>query len=203
MVEENKGEGNGTSTKEVTYSLDKDGALVAKGADGEVRYVKESDLLAVKGSRETAEQRVKELEEAASTGGAETKTELESTRQKLLQAEAKAESLETKIAAATAGSVEAERLKTELETAKRSGENLSNQVLELQRTLIMATYGVPKATVEAKTKEQLEAYADALSAVTGKQLGNYAAGGGSSGGDFEGKRGLELARQAYESSNAK
>lgn len=182
----------------VTYTVDKDGALVAKGAGGETRYVKESDLLAVKGSKESLDAKVKELE-AKATGGAESKAELETARQKALQAEAKVSSLEEKIAAGTATAAERDSLKQQLAAAKSSGEGLNTKLLELQRTLIVGTYGVPAATVEKKSLAELEVYAQALADVTGKKLGNYAAGGGGGGApDLSGKSPMELARMAYE-----
>lgn len=193
-------EGNDT----LTGSVDKDGTLVVKDAAGaETRYTKESDLLALKGSRETAEAKIKELEAAQATGGAELKTELETVRQGKLQAEAKISGLEGEIAKGTATAAELATAKAELETAKTSGEGLGNKLLELQRTLIISTYGVPVATVEKKTLQELEVYAEALAAVTGKALGNYAAGGGGGGTNLDGKTPMELARIAYETSSAK
>ncbi len=187
----------------VTYTVDKDGTIVAKDKEGkETRFVKESDLLAVKGSKETLESQLKDAQ-AKATGGAELKTELESTRQAKLQAEAKVSTLTDQLAAATTGSAEATVLKQQLEAAKRSGEALNAEVLEVQRTLILATYGVPKVTVEKKNLAELKVYAEALAAVTGKALGNYAAGGGGGSSDFKGKSPIELARMAYENSNIK
>ena len=183
----------------LTGSVDKDGTLVVKGADGvETRYTKESHLLALKGSKESAEAKVKELEAAQATGGTVAAAELESTRQGKLQAEARISSLEEQIAKGTATTAELATAKAELETAKKSGEELGNKFLELQRTLIVSSYGVPKATVEGKTQEQLASYAEALAAVTGKALGNYAAGGGGGGTDLSGKSPMELAVIAYE-----
>ncbi len=193
----------GNNTVKATYTVDKDGTLVVTGEDKSItRYVKESDLLAVKGGKETAEAKAKELE-AKVTGGAAIQAELETVRQAKLQAEAKVSTLTDQLAAATTGSAEATVLKQQLEVAKRSGEALNAEVLEVQRTLILATYGVPKVTVEKKNLAELRVYAEALAAVTGKALGNYAAGGGGSSSDFKGKSPLELARMAYENSNTK
>lgn len=197
------GENNGNGdNKEVTYTLSEDGSLVAKEGESEVRYVKESDLLAVKGSKEAAEQRVKDLESKSSSGDS-AKAELESTRQKQLQAEARVSSLEEQIAAGSATAAERDKLKADLETAKNSSEELSKEFLELQRTLIVGTYGVPRATVDSKDKEALKLYAEALADVTGKKMGNYAAGGGGAGADLSGKSPMELARIAYDSGNKK
>ena len=181
-----------------TFTSNEDGTISIKDTDGkEVRYAKESDLLAVKGSREAAEDRAKELE-ASSKDGEKAVEQLESTRQELLRAEAEKERLQGIVDSGTATAAELEQAKADLETAKKSGEELSKGLLELQRTMIVSTYGVPKATVEEKSSEELKVYAQALADVTGKQLGNYAAGGGSGGGDLSGKSPLELAIMAYE-----
>jgi len=190
-------EGN---TDSLTGSISEDGALVVKSGEAEVRYVKESDLLALKGSKESIEQQLKELQ---ASGGA-SQTELEAIRQEKLRAEASIASLEEKVQAGSASVAEAEKLKTELEAAKTSGEGLGTKLLELQRTLIVNTYGVPRATVDSKdTIEKLEVYAEALASVTGKPLGNYAAGGAGGGGNLQGKSPMELAALAYESSDKK
>ena len=181
-----------------TFTKADDGALVVKDDKGtDVRYVPETDLLAVKGSKESAEQKAKEAE-AKVADGETAKAELETTRQGKLQAEAKISSLEEQIAKGTGTAAELEQANKDLETAKTSGEELSNKLLELQRTLIVATYNIPIATIEKKTLAELEVFAEALEATTGTKLGNYAAGGGGGGGDLSGKTPMELARMAYE-----
>ncbi len=184
---------------EVTYTSNQDGTMTVKDAAGvEVRFAKEDDLLAVKGSKETAEAKVKELESAQTTGNEAAKTEAETLRQGKLQAEAKVTGLEEKIAAGTATAAELTTMTADLVTAKKTGEEQGTKLLELQKTLIVGTFKVPVATVENKTLEQLEVYAEALTAVTGTKLGNYAAGGGGGGTDLSGKNPTELAKIAYE-----
>ena len=164
-----------------TFTVDeKDGALILKDEKGvEQRYVKESDLLAVKGSREGIEKTSREAEATykAAVKVAEDKAETE--RQRVLQAEARVSSLEEKIAKGEGSAAELAQAKQRLEAAKRSGEELGNRFLELRRNVIVATYGVPRETVEKKSLEELEVYEEALRAVMGaRKIGNFAIAGG-------------------------
>lgn len=180
--------------------VEKDGAISLKDSEGKlIRYVKETDLLAVRGGREAAEKRVKDIEATHAASLETVKGEAESTRQKVLQAEAKVTSLEEQIAKDGNSKAELEKLKTELVAAKKSGEELGNKALEYRRAIIVTTYGIPVATVEKKTMTELDHFEEALKAVIGKGgAGNYAAGGGSGGPSLQGKSPMELARMAYE-----
>lgn len=188
---------------EVTGTVDeKDGALVITGEDGKAtRYVKEADLLAVKGSRESIEKAVKEAETARDTATRDAETKVEVERQKVLQAEARISSLQEQISQGGASTAELAKAKQELETAKKSGEELGNKFLELRRNVIVAAYGIPKETVDSKNLSELDLYEEALKAVLGtKSIGNYAVGGGGGGANaLVGVKPMELARMAYES----
>ena len=186
---------------EITGSVDeKDGALIIKGEDGaELRYVKESDLLAVKGSRDTIEKTAKEAEAALVTASTETAGKVEAERQKVLLAEAKVSTLEEQIKAGGASATELAQAKQDLVTAKSSGEELGNKFLELRRSVVVATYNIPVATVASKSLAELDVFEEALKAVIGsKGVGNYAIGGGGGGAsDLVGKSPMELAQIAY------
>ena len=174
----------------LTFTTNKDGTISTKDTEGnEVRYAKESDLLAVKGSKEAAETRAtdlsKQAEESQKTHTAEiatANTALETTRQQVLQAEAKVTTLEEKVTAGVGSAEELARVKEELVTAKASGEGLTTKALEYRRQIIVATFGIAADTVKDKTMEQLDNYEEALKAVIAtKGVGNYALGGGSGG----------------------
>jgi Asp-tRNA(Asn)/Glu-tRNA(Gln) amidotransferase B subunit len=182
-----------------TFTAEKDGTIVIKEGDTSVRYVKESDLLAIKGSREATEKRVKDAEATHAASLESVKNEAESTRQKVLLAEAKVSNLEEQIAKDGNSKAELEKLKIELVAAKKSGEELGSKALEYRRAVIVTTYGIPVATVEKKTMTELDHFEEALKAVLGKGgVGNYAAGGGSGGVSLQGKSPIELARLAYD-----
>ena len=183
--------------KEVTGTVDeKDGAVIIKNEAGEeVRYAKESDLLAVKGSKETAEVAAKEAKATAET----LNTRLSEATNRLSQAEADKERLTEQIAKGGGTAEELAAARQELATAKTSSEELGNKFLELRRTVITATYGVPKETVNSKNLSELGVYEEALKAVIGeKNLGNFAIGGVGGGANaLEGKSPMELAQMAY------
>lgn len=174
----------------LTFTSNKDGTISIKDTEGkEVRYAKETDLLAVKGSSEAAEKRATEFaklaEDSQKTHTAEistANTTLETTRQQVLQAEAKVSTLEEKVKEGTGSTEELAKVKLDLEAAKKSGEELTTKALDSRRALMVMTYGIPAKDVEEKTMEQLGYYEEALKAVIAtKSVGNYAVGGGAGG----------------------
>ena len=192
--------------EDMTVIANKDGTVSVKDSEGVVvRYAKESDLLAVKGSSEVAEKRAtevaKQAEDSQKTHAAEiatANTSLETTRQQVLQAEAKVSNLEEKVKEGTGSTEELAQVKLDLAAAKSSGEELKTSALGSRRALMVMTYGIPAKDVEEKTMEQLGYYEEALKAVIAtKGAGNYALGGGGGGGDLSGKSPMELARLAY------
>ena len=179
-----------TTNESLTYTAGKDGAISIKDTEGkDIRYVKEADLLAVKGSSEASERRATDLarqvEESQASNKAEiatANTQYETAHNQVLQAEAKISSLEEQVARGTGSAEELATVKQALETAKTSGEGLTAKALEYRRMIIVSTYGIPADTVKEKTMEQLDNYEEALkSIIATKGLGNYAIGGGSGG----------------------
>lgn len=185
-----------------TFTVEKDGAIVVKEGDTPVRYVKESDLLAVKGSKETAESKVSEAVSARETAVKEVTAALDVEKNRALQAEARISSLEEQIKSGGGTAAELEKAKAELVAAKSSSEVLTTKHLELRRNVMVTTYGVPKETVASKDLAALDVYEEALKAVLGdKALGNFAVGGGSGGASaLQGKSPMELAQIAYSQS---
>ena len=187
----------------VTGTVDeKDGVLSVGEGDKAVRYVKESDLLAVKGSRVAKEDVAKEVEAAKLAALAEVNPKLEAEHQKAISAEARIQSLQEQIKSGGGTAAEVADLKQKLVTAEKSGEVLGTKYLEMKRDVVMKTYNVPKATVEKKTLAELEVFEEALKAVVGNKGGNYAAGSGGGGTTLTGTP-YDLAKQAYSSSNSK
>ena len=185
---------------EVTGTIGEDKALVIKDSEGkEVRYTLESDLLTVKGSRDDLQGKVDTADKDKVTAVAEATTKAEDANQAKLKAEARVSSLEEQIAKGGGTAEELAEARKQLETAKTSGEELGTKFLDLRRTVIVATYGVPKETVDSKDLAALEVYEEALKAVVGqKKLGNLAVGGAGGGANaLEGKSPMELAQLAY------
>lgn len=183
----------------LTFAANSDGTISIKDSEGkDIRYAKESDLLAVKGSAEAAEKRANEAEGAKTTEVATANSASETARQQVLQAEAKVSSLEEKVKEAAGSTEELAKVKLELETAKAEKSSSEGKALESRRALMVLTYSIPADSVKEKTIEQLDYYEEALKAVIAtKGIGNYAIGGGGGGQDLSGMTPMELARRAY------
>ena len=178
---------------------EKDGALVIKDGDKEVRYVRESDLLAVKEGRVTKEDAAKQVSEAKAAATAEATTKIDEAHQKVLRAEARVSSLEEQITKGGGDAAELVKATAALATAKTSSEELGNKFLELKRDVIVRTYNVPKETVAKKTLAALEVYEEALKAVIGnKSIGNFAVGGGGGASVKEVKNASDVLNMAVE-----
>ena len=185
---------------DVTYTAAQDGAITAKEeGKNDVRYVLESDLLAVKGGKETGEKAATEAATVAATALTEATGKVEAEHQQVLRAEAKVTGLEEQIKVGGGSAAELATAKTELETAKKSGEEHSTALLTLRREVIVARYGVPADKVETKDLAALAVYEEALQAVIGdKKLGNFAVGAGGGGSAaLVGKSPMDLALDAY------
>ena len=178
---------------------EKDGALVVKEGDKTVRYVKESDLIAVKESRVSKEDVARAVQEATVTATAEATSKIDEAHQKALRAEARVSSLEEQITKGGGDAAELVKATAALATAKTSSEELGNRFLELKRNVIVQTYRVPKETVAKKDLAALDVYEEALKAVIGdKSVGNFAIGTGTGGqSPLVGKDPMTLAVEAY------
>lgn len=176
-----------------TYIANEDGTITMKEEDGkETRFVKEADLLAVKGGAEAAERRAKGEVTAA-------QEQLSQSKQSLLQAEAQVETLKEDLAKGAGSAEELAKVKQDLETAQGNVTSLSGKVLEFRKAAIVATFKVAPDTVKDKTLEQLDLFEEALRAVgAGQGVGNFAIGGGAGGANLTGKSPMELARMAYD-----
>ena len=174
-----------------TFTTNPDGTVTVKDSEGkEVRYAKESDLLAVKGSAEAADKKARGEIAAAQSN-------FEQTRTQLLQAEVKVTKLEEDLAKGTGSAAELAEAKRKLEVAEKAVTNLGTRALEYRRTLMVATYKIPVDAIRSKTMEELDLYEDALKAILGSKVGNFAIGGGGGGATLAGKTPMELARMAY------
>ncbi len=172
-----------TDDSPLTYIANADKTISIKDEAGaDVRYTLESDLLAVKGRAETAETKLTEADVTHKTAITDMGNQLSDAQSKLAQAEASKTELEGKLAQGTTTAEELAEVKKQLDTANGSVGALTTQVLDARRQLIVTTFGVAAETVKDKTKEQLDAYEEALKAVgTGKGIGPYAVAGGGSG----------------------
>jgi len=180
----------------------KDGNLYElKDTEGKtLRLVPESDLLALKDSRNEYERQAKESKSAADRAASEAATAVAESRQEVLKAQALVDTLKTQVTSGQASSAELESAKAELEAAKKSSEEITTTALETRRELIVHKYGVPVAVVEKKNLEELKVFEEALKAVIGSSPGNMALGGGA-GATTQNLTPMERSLRAYSSSN--
>ena len=157
----------------------KDGVVMVDGK----KYVKESDLIAAKGSLQG---RLDEAQTAHSAAVDKLKLEVSEAHQAVAQANAALE--EARKAGNTGGISEEEvsRIKSEAETAKAAAETANTSLLEMKRKLIMATYNITAdseagRSLETKDSVQLDSFEEALKALATARggAGPYALGSGS------------------------
>lgn len=187
------------TTEPKTFEANKDGTISVKDEVGNlVRYTKEVDLLAVKGSKEEAEGKLTTIEAGHKTAIEAVNTLLITANDKLNQAEVSKKELEEQVKEHTGSKEELDSTKQKLTDAETKTTEQSGKVLELKKQLICTTFGVAPATVENKTPEQLDAYEEALKAVAaGKGVGSYAIPGASGGEPLGLMHGMAGAAKAY------
>lgn len=198
--------GDGTQT----YTVNKDGSFTINGADGEVRLVKEADLLAVKGSgaqslkdvEDAHKAAVKELEGSHKTALSEAGTKHSESHQEVLRLQARIETLEEEGKSGATSAEELTKVKQELETAQKAVGDSETKVLEYRRQAIVTGFNVPADTIKDKTSEQLDAFEEALKAIGSKGTGNYATAPGGGGAPIE-ELPLDRARRILADAEAK
>lgn len=181
---------------DLTYIANQDGSIIAKIEGQDVKFVKESDLLAVKGGSES----YKTAAEAEKTG---LMTELaEANRLKgeehntVLQERTAKEQAEEKAKVADTLTTRVSELETENADHKTAREKLEEELLGKTRTILTTIYGVSEDTLKDKDKDQLRNLEEA-SKVLGKKGGpaNFdTKGAGVGGGPTPGTSPIEQAK---------
>ena len=156
----------------------KDGAVFADGK----KMVKESDLMALKQSSESAAEKAQTVHNEAVDA---VRLELSAAQQALADSNAKLTEAQDAQGKGATTDEEVARIKQEREDALAKVETLTTEAgkaLELKKALLIAQF--PGVTVEKladKTMQQLDSFEEALKAVSstkGGGIGPYAAGGG-------------------------
>lgn len=160
------------------------------------KVVFESDLIAAKESLQ------KDLDAAkvqATADVTKMTDDLSVANTALTNANAKLQEAEQARATGATSEEEVARLKQEAETAKATAETASTNALTYRRAAIATTYNVKPEELEGKDMVQLEAFEQALKAITssGGGIGAYAIGGG--GGDTEPETPMDRAGKVLES----
>lgn len=165
-----------------TFVSNKDGSISIKDGEKEVRYAKESDLLAVKGRAEAAESQLSEQKATWNSTEDSYKSQVTEHHDARLRAEVRSTELEEQLKQATAAQEELQRVKQDLEKQKIDLGSLSDRALGYRRQLLVATFNIAEDTVKDKTMAQLDSYEEALRALKASGgFGGYATTPGSAG----------------------
>ena len=152
----------------------KDGKVLVDGKS----FVAEKHLIAAKRSLEGRLEQQQTVHEAAIDAA---RLEVSVAQQQIAQLNAKLKENEQARKSGAVTDEEAAKVKQELETTKGSIEQTNKSALEYRRALIVLQYGVVADTIKEKTMPQLDAFEEALKAVStarGGGMGPYALGGG-------------------------
>lgn len=181
-----------------TYTVNTDGSLTIKGDDGKnVKYVKESDLGAVKSQLKDKEGEVTKLQ--TDLAGATTK--YDNSHQEVLKERVAKEQLEAEAKTSGVDKTKLESLTTELAGLKTSSGETATKLTDRLRNFLETSYKVPKEKLEGKTLPEMESIESALQ-LTGVVTvpANYDGRTGASEGgadDLKGKSPLALAVMGY------
>ena len=185
----------------LAYTLNQDGSITIKGDDGKsAKYVRESDLGAVKGALKDREGEISKLQ--ADLAGLTSKYEAE--HQAVLQERAVKEQLEITAKDASTFKEKVSALEAQLaDLSKVSGET-AGKLTERLRTQLKTMYKIPEEKLTGKALADLETIESTLQ-LTGivTQSANYDGKSGATGSidDLKGKSPLALATMGYEASS--
>jgi len=186
-------------TEEIrTYTVNTDGSLSIKGEDGKTaKYVKESDLGAVKSQLKDKEGEVIKLQ--TDLAGATTK--YDTAHQDVLKERAAKELLEKDAQEAGTFKTKVAELETQLAGLKTSSGETATKLTERLRTQLMAQYKITEDKLKDKALADLETMESTLQ-LTGVATvpANYdgkSGGGGNGADDLKGKSPLALATMGY------
>lgn len=166
---------------EPTYSTEKDGAIAITVDGKHIRYVKESDLLAVKGASETTRSESEKTIAAARAELDEHKRKSDEAHAKLLQEQARREQMEQSLRETDALKVKAGELETKYSAAETSRKSLEDELTGIKRTTFVEKYKVDSEKVNGMTLDQLREAEKHLSLVgfnPASKPANYDGGNG-------------------------
>ena len=143
-------------------------------------YVAEHHLIATKKSLEG---RMEQAQTAHNTAINSTRLELSAAQTQIAKLGAKLKETEEASKSGSASTEDVGKVKQELEASKASMELLTAEAakaLDYRRALLVVQYGVAADTIKDKTVAQLDAFEEAIKAVSTARggVGAYAVGGG-------------------------
>lgn len=171
---------------EQTYSFEPDGSIKIQVDGKSVKYVKESDLLTVKGASEQAR---KEYEDQLSKHQADLATansKYDELRQASLQKDAALEQLQTKANEHATLTTKVGELESQLTAADEKRRTLEDELLGVKRDTFVKAYKVDPDKVKDMSLDQLREAEKSFGMVgfnaNPKQPANYDGGAGGGGG---------------------
>ena len=182
----------------LTYTVNVDGSISIVGEDGKkMKFVKESDLGAVKSALKDKESEVTKLQ--TDLAGATTK--YDTAHQDVLKERAAKELLEKDAQEAGTFKTKVAELETQLAGLKTSSGETATKLTERLRTQLMAQYKITEDKLKDKALADLETMESTLQ-LTGVATvpANYdgkSGGGGNGADDLKGKSPLALATMGY------
>ena len=189
-----------------TFTSTNDGSIELPIEGKPVKFVKESDLLAVKGGAEAKSNEWVAKETKFNTDLAEANRLREETRQSLLQAQTEKEQLVTRFSDYDATKIKVGELETALGSHKESVSKYETELAGRIRHNLINTYGAKEEAVKDKDLNQLRNLEEAAKIFGNGHIqakpANYDGGkGGPSGGVPESS--LERAKRIIEEHEAK
>ena len=187
--------------EDLKFNSDGSTDLIMEGKP--IRFVKESDLLAIKSGRESAERVWGDKEVQFNTQLTEANRLREESHQQLLQAQAAKEQLAEQHKDYDTFKTKVGELETELGSHKERLTSAETELAERYRQSLVVV-GATEDSLKDRTLDQLRSLVDAAK-IFGKELkipANYDGGKQPGGGtqDLTGVRPMELARRGYEES---
>ena len=152
----------------------KEGKVVVDGK----KFVAESDLIAAK---ESLGKQMQQQQTAHETAIDKARLDMSDAHQQIVQLNAKITENEQARQAGAVSDEDAAKVELELETTKSSLETSNTKSLEFRRALLVLQYGIASDTIKDKNMTELDAFEEALKAVStarGGGVGPYAIGGG-------------------------
>jgi len=188
----------------LTYTTNSDGSITIKGEDGKnVKFVKESDLGAVKVQLKDKESEVSKLQ----TDLAGLTTKYDTSHQDVLKERAAKELLEKSATEGETFKTKVTGLETQLANLTKVSGETATKLTERLRNQLKTLYKIPDEKLIGKALSDLETIESTLQltgiVTTPANYDGKGGVGGNSSEDLKGKSPLALATMGYESSNKK
>lgn len=189
---------------DTTYNFNDDGSIDLTIGEKPVRFVKESDLLAIKGGSETKVKEWETKESQFQTQIVEANRLRDESHSTLLQEQAASEQLKSQITNGEALKTRVGELETELVTHKEGSGKLETELVGLIRHNLINVYGASEDSLKDKNLEQLRNLDSAAQIIrpAGKAA-RYDGGPGGPGGGSVPETSIERARRIIEEHEAK